>query len=1083
VLGDGAALAYSDLLVSKDTIRVNLQNIPELFDTGESVADQSSTTTTTGPWWNQTTTTNTDVDLEEITVDQNRDKVIYIPIVAGLYKNLHVIAVTDDSPFSYQWIGEEIQVYNDETFKVGTIKQLIMKVDVQLPEDCDTWKELSDELVRQADKNPGRTLNIDITEAIVNSTNTGAELWIDNEKLNNDVILNWPNGEGLGIDLNIIEHKAELKNDGSVKWYSTATEVPKAAERYITLNLDPEQTGRINFVTPSSIVTIGTTSGFNNTGATVWTLAASHNDMVPNSTLNDPTVYPGVSGHDLVANNNGGLMNRKNATVFVKNGIYALNIAPESKGDVYIYSAGFEETEISGYVAIRTYQPMKTRLTDALVYNMWVVNSSDAEDVSNKRYVYTTGSSAIGLIQTLASQMADVRVTAPATSASPLTEGKIGLPEDYTPKNFHVVAYWTGAALQPGAVERYDKALVYTAAQLASVGENTTADYAIPAGVVSEMWLGGDDYPWIGAEVTVDEFKFDGMRVSLQNMELEINDNTFTDPHHCCTSCGELRKISLEKNLGLFRSIISAESVELDSINLNDVMLTTDKPINNIGSIAGLIASPDVTMTKNQVGEVKIDVNGTNIGGMVGLLEGDEDGGYADLTMDDNKVTHKADSKDSGWIISDKDNVGGQIGHAIVDEAEINNSVVSLQHEITAGKRKVNSDYVSRVGGIVGLMEAQTSVAIDEADVYVGEKIEGEKMQVGGIAGYIDALAEDGAPVSITKSKVETPLIESTDGGRVGGIAGQLDDMGSTVTDNSVKSDAIKASGANTKTNGDFMDGYVGGVAGRLYDTATDADFSGNTVNVTNEISTPQQFAGGEIGFSRMSDPAAILTIESASVTTNLLKAVEGFAGGEIGEQYDGRVNIGELDTTEKLNTAITVGKLSGAYALGGLVGDNEDPLYVYTNHKTVNNQKTAWSDVNIAISDWETEKPLSYYDADNETDHRSGTMGNIVGYLDQNLFVQETSTDMHVADNLTSDKKKELFFNNHKNRKHTTGESADYWGDTNGYVGWGHSGNYNINADGVNADQTLNYNLYKNDIEKDDEGKTVYDKTKSKWQ
>jgi hypothetical protein len=996
-----------------------------------------------------------------------------------------VIAVTDDSPFSYQWIGEEIQVYNDETFKVGTIKQLIMKVDVQLPADCDTWQELSDELVRQAALNPGRTLNIDIPEAIA-AQYDGGELWIDNQKLNNDVILNWPNA-GLDVDLRIVELQAVLNSDGSGTWLQTNTEVPSAAERYITLNLDPAQTGTINFVTPTSIVTIGTTTGFNNTGATVNVLAASHNDMVPNSTLNDPTVYPGVSGHDLVANNNGGLMNRKNATIFVKNGIYALNVMPDSKGDVYIYSAGFEETEISGYLAIRTYQPMKTRLTDALVYNIWAVNSSDAEDVSNKRYVFTTGSSAIGLIQTLASQWAQVTVAAPATAASevPITTDPTKLlPEAYTPKNFHVVAYWTGAALQPNAVERYDNALVYTAAQLASVGELETADYAIPAGVVSEMWLGGDDYPWIGAEVTVDEFKFDGMRVSLQNMELEINDNTFTDPHHCCTSCGELRKISLEKNLGLFRSIISSTSVELDSINLNDVMLTTDKPINNIGSIAGLIASPDVTMTKNHVGEVKIDVNGTNIGGMVGLLEGDEDGDYANLTMTDNKVTSKDDDKDSGWIISDKDNVGGQIGYAIVDEASIKNSIVSLIHEITAGKRnlgtKASPDYVSRVGGIVGLMDALTSVAIDQADVYVGEKIEGEKMQVGGIAGYINALIE-GAPVSITKSKVETPLIESTDGGRVGGIAGQLDDEGSTVTGNSVKSDAIKASGENTKTNGDFLDGYVGGVAGRLYDTATDADFSGNTVNVKNEISTPQQYAGGEIGFSRMSDPAAILNIKSASVTTKLLKAVEGFAGGEIGEQYDGRVNIGEYATDAKLNTAISVDKLSGAYALGGLVGDNNDPLFVYTNHK--GNPKTAWSDVNIAIKDWETEKPLSYYDADNETDHRSGTMGNIVGYLDQTLTVQETNTDMHVTDKLTSDKKKELFFNNHKNRKHTTGESADYWGDTNGYVGWGHSGNYIINGDGMNGDQTGYYNLYKNDIEKDDEGKTVYDKTKSRWE
>lgn len=1080
ILKEGAALQYSDLLVSRDTIRINLENIPEISNSGyiDITAHQTLT------------------DVE------NADKVIYVPIVAGLYKDLHVIAVTGDSPFSYQWVGEEIQRYTDEVFKVNTIKQLIMKVNVDVS-DCYTWQQLSDKIFFESMQNPGRTLNIDIPAAVVNSGANNPNknyLKVDNELIHNDLVLNWPNG--YDCNLTILEAKGEINPiNGQVHWIIPADESvnePAAAERYITLNLDVDDCSSIyEFITPTSIVTVGTNEGLNNKTANVMVTAAAFNDMVPNSTLGDPTIYPGVSGRDLVESGAPALMNRKNATVFIKNGIGSLDITNRSKGSVYIYSGGYQQTEIFRYLAIRTTEPMMTRLSDALVYNIWAVNSEN-----NKRYVFTTGSSAIGLIQTLSSVSAIPSVIAPATAASevPITTNPDALlPEAYTPKNFHVVAYWTGAALQEdntihenaGVIATYDKALVYTAAQLASAGEKTTSDYAIPAGVVTEMWLGGSYFPWIGAQVTVEKFKFNGMRVSLQNMQLDIEDKSFTDPHHCCTSCGEVRKINLDKNLGLFRSIISATSVELDSINLNDVFIETEEPINNIGSIAGLVVSPDVTMTKNQVGEVKIDVNGSCIGGMVGQLAGKEvvfNGGQslgvqtpAKLQMDDNQVTSKDDDKDTGWIISDKDFVGGQIGLAIVSTANINNSLVSLKDQITAGSTTykqnnpitaelapyvpaVEKQDVSAAGGIVGGMLATAAVDFEKPVVEVINQIYGDEAFVGGIGGII---ANPERTVKINEGKVTTKLIESDNNGYVGGGVGLLSDMGSTVTKNEVNVDEILAD-----------DNYVGGVAGRLDNKNADADFSGNKVkgnaNAKAKIYTPEQNAGGLIGLSNLPKSGAILTIKDASVTASLIEATEGFAGGEIGEQHDGRVNIGEYATDSKLNTIIAVDKLSGAFALGGLVGDNNDPLYVYTNHKG-SPTKTAYSDVSIAIGDWETKKTEDWYDADNIKDHAAGSMGNIVGYLDQTLTVQETNGDMHVTDKLNSAKKKEVFFCCHKNRKYTTDEYAYYWGDTNGYVGWGHSGNYTINGTGVNGDQTGKYNLYKPE--------SVYDTTKSRWE
>ena len=1079
ILKEGAALQYSDLLVSRDTIRINLENIPEIVGTGV-------TNLSTG---------------QEITEVENGDKVIYVPIVAGLYKDLHVIAVTHDSPFSYQWIGEEIQRYTDEVFKVNTIKQLIMKVNVDVS-DCTTWKQLSDKIYIESLENPGRILNVDIPAAVVASSTSGPGLnilYVDNELIHNDLVLNWPNGVDVPTQLTIQEATAGEVNPytGWVNWYGTTGVMdPDEAERYITLNLDQDDCQAIyEFQTPTSIVTVGTNEGLNNTKATVKVTAASCNNMVPNSTINDPTIYPGVSGRDLVESGAPALMNRKNATVFVKNGIKALDIMPQTEGDVYIYSGGYQQTEIYNALNIRTENPIKIRLSDALVYNIWALDAG----INNKRYVFTTGSSAIGYVGTLTSAITDPTIADPFTEASPLTAGNLGLPEYLTPKNFHVVAYWTGAALQEdmtihggaGVIATYDKALVYTAAQLASVGEETTKDYAIPAGVVTEMWLGGSYFPWIGAQVDVANFKFDGMRVSLQNMMLDIEDKTFTDPHHCCTSCGETRKISVDKNLGLFRSIINETTVELDSINLNDVFIETEVPINNIGSIAGLIASPDVTMTKNQVGEVKIDVNGSCIGGMVGQLAGKEIlmngtptlGTAAKLLMNDNQVTSKDDDKDTGWIISDKDFVGGQIGFAYVSTANINNSLVSLKDQITAGSKTYKSNNmvppgasayvpavetqdVSAAGGIVGGMVATTSADFEKPVVEVINQIYGDEAYVGGIGGTI---ASPEGTVKINEGKVTTKLIESGDNGYVGGAVGQLTDRGSTIIKNQVNVDEILAD-----------DNFVGGVAGRVDDSSAAADFSGNKVKGTaaldskTKIYTPEQNAGGLIGLSNMPNTSAVMTIADASVTASLIEATEGYAGGEIGTQHDGRVNIGVYNAASQFETNINVDKLSGAYALGGLVGDNEDKLYVYTNHDKIGGVDV-YSKVNLAIMDWETKKDAAYYDEDNETDHRSGTMGNIVGYLDQNLNIQETTGDMNVTDKLDSAKKKQVFFWNHKNRKYTTDEYAYYWGDTNGYVGWGHSGNYNINNNGVNADQTGKYNLYKPE--------SVYNTTKSKWQ
>ena len=75
------------------------------------------------------------------------------------------------------------------------------------------------------------------------------------------------------------------------------------------------------------------------------------------------------------------------------------------------------------------------------------------------------------------------------------------------------------------------------------------------------------------------------------------------------------------------------------------------------------------------------------------------------------------------------------------------------------------------------------------------------------------------------------------------------------------------------------------------------------------------------------------------------------------------------------------------------------------------------------------------------------------------------------MVDNLQSDMKAAVGYKNHPDRQQNKPTSLFFWGDYNGYVGWGNSGNYFISTNNhgngdlisVTADQKESYNLYKN--------------------
>ena len=1002
VLAQGKGLSYDDRLVSSDTLRIDLQNVP---------------------YMKEATTMNGKDQLTDA------DKVIYVPIVAGLYHNLHVIAVTQDSPLSYQWVGEDLATYVDQEFKLNKIEQFRMKVTVDIS-DVTSWKELSDLIYKESINpvNAGRTLKIDVDKDL-----EGDELYIDSELELNNVTLNL--ATATTEDLTIVEGIAEVKANGDIAWdFLLETPAPSASERTLELNINEEDENTFEITTPSTDIIIGTNGNVNGK-ATVNVLAASTKQ---------------VTGLDLIQNGAPAISNEKNATVTVKNGLKKLSIMPESVGDVYVYTGGQEETEISESLIIGTEKEISVRLTDALVNTIYAV---DAENV--KRMVYTTGSSAIQKV--LKATVSDSEVT-PAT----YTDGDID-DDSFAPEGLHVLAFWTGAALTDYAIkEGYDCGRVYTTAQLASAGEETQAAYFIPRKVVTEMWLGGSEYPWIGAQVDVNGFEFNGNVVSLQNMTLDTNDNSFIDPHHCCTSCGPVRKLNVSKNLGLFRSIINADTATVVKVNLNDVLLDTDAAIDNIGSLVGYVETPVAYFEDNAIGEVKIDVNGENIGGMIGKSVNE-----TSYTSINNVVTGKTSSgKDNGWIRSTKDNVGGQAGYVKAGNIGVGGGEVDLDGEIVStGGTKGKTIYGNNVGGCFGnAIATEESVAVSYFDVKVADQIKGYGNNIGGIAGNVDAKKT----TAINKNNVETPLIESEEGGYVGGAVGHTQDLeGATYNDNEVNVDAINANG----------DSYVGGIAGRL-DTKGGADFSGNKVVVDEQIYTVNQNAGGLIGLSKVEGTEQSLNIFSADINVELIQAEEGYVGGEIGAVYKGRTVIGyekkdgTTDATHAVadkayNTNVDIEKLAGAYAVGGLVGDNTAKVNVWAYVTDARNNK--WSKVNIDINEFENTKDEAYFDNNNK-EHAYGTMSNILGYMDADLYIYKKNDALNVTDHLDKDMKAAVLYKWHPNRQYTVPENyAFYWGDTNGYVGWGHSGTYLINGSQVKADQIKGgFNLSKTEANYD---------------
>lgn len=1088
------ALGFDERLVSSDTLRIDLAKIQKIKY---------------GEW-------------EDEIVTKNANQIFWVPIVAQYYKDLHVIAVTEDSPLSYQWVGKELKCWSDQTFTCNDIWDLtVATLDMEEYKDyfnvdgSISTSKLSEVLLletqRLVEEGIGRTLNVDVPEITVDGplyidrTLTYTDEWGKKHGIDYNFIINSISSTSLPI----VESKANNKTnpDGtkSLEWLRSENVDPDASLREVTItNVPGNGLESLFVVAPTSKVIL---AGDAFTGQV---MVRASNDKY-------------VSGHALEPGSNH-LQDATDAALIVKTSVNALyygfynyneqlteitsytNIA--EVGDIYIYAGGNEETEI-GLLAIsgsvEGSKEMAIRLTDVLVDEIFFPNNQNC-----KRVIYTTGSTAIKEINETHEYSEDTN-------------------------NLFIQSYWTGQALTEKALQAgFDQEQIFTAAQLASAGQDGENEYGGQAeyqinDYVQNIWLGGATYPWVGAEVDVEEFVFDGNdHKSLRNMTLETNNTTFIDPHHCCTSCGPVRKLKVTQDLGLFRSIVNTSSATIFDVNLNDVKLVTDARIDNIGSLAGRVETDYLDLDDNWIGEVKINVNGNNIGGMIGLAEID-----GNVDMDGNIVGGSVN--ESGYVISKLANVGGQIGLLDAEgEVTITGSVVEFDDEnlgtIQGGgesyaewnNRQDEVSYISPaqedaanvplsyVGGIAGLIHAEEGTTIEESKVTVANEILGKGSYVGGLAGAIideaavtighggynhSALNLDGANQAPTgfpewatlekdndsgfNNTVTAHMVKSENGSFAAGGVGYLKAEGGVVAnENKIDVDEVRTLGK------DLQGSYAAGLIGKL-EADEESQASGNKI-VVDKIRAYGKNAAGLIGMSYITNPEGIKiyntkVIAATAENDGTYRADLGYVGGLIGTVQYGKAqigcNYGYLDNSSKTihrwPTEIKVQNMKGALAVGGAVGDNEAQLTVFAGNDydyiAVGSAFTAPDNKNTAVtgiapiafkhSFKNNTEADAWYNQDDLHRQYAGSMSNVLGFLQKRAYIYDKTL---VVGEISADTRKNAIRCwNHRDEQHTQAENLKFWGDLKDYVGWGQSGFYYLNGPTSQwADQ--NYNTYK---------------------
>ena len=985
--------------------------------------------------------------------DDNPDGVFWIPVIAQHYNQLYVMAVTEKSKFAYKYVGTMLKEYYDWTPKVGGKYRLTMNLE-NLGKTCAYQLNKAIKNINKENKYKLAATNILNVDELRDCTghwyyNTAGKLCHRDEFTDEVWDLSIPadqilvQGKG-DLELNIAEITATPQSKGG--WSPVRDDLePYAA----TGKTEVLYVSDFNYNT-SVVSTTGDLwnerEGVNNKSAVKsvminmpYNWAADATDGDKKALLSDLPAYDAIfaannkfapavqlgaefldiyaygsatewmSASELSLLKNGTeleisklLKTTAKSAIAVINGIRSLEVKSTTKGDVNVTDATGEKVEINDKLTIKTVKGINVRVNNSLVDKVYFQETSNKEN-----YLISLGSAAYRMVN-----VDGDAATEPANAKKP--------------NRLTLLSYWTGYALDIDAinVKNYDTGTVYTVAQLASMGEeidgSTTNKYLVND-LLEDMWLGGSIYPWLGPNVTIAGFEFDGNGVALKKMTMPLVAEAAVDadgyekpvyaydPHICCTTCGFDRHVELTldhtgtaavplTSYGLIRSIISngADKNVITNVKLNDVyFIGKDKDgnptsvCNNVGSIVGLvnIGSADIDYDNNEVGEVQIDMINNSIGGMTGRIQK-----AGKVLINRNRVGNSTDFQYGTGYVRGKNYVGGLVGYVDTNET-------------VAGVR---------------------SLKITDSKVELGKDIKASGSYAGGLVGR----AFIGAKADIWSTSVKTPLVKAKNF-----AAGNV--------------------------------GYLYADEGLIKEVAVDVD----VINATN------QYAAGLIASNKVNT----LDIETADITIkNTLNATNGFAGGEVGYSYYGRINVGK-NFTDDVNypTTIKIGTLKGAYDLGGIIGNNDNNADVYVLAGIKNNDDDKFKctidiDINKFVnSKGNTVEALYTYfkptDAE-DISHLAGTISNVAGRVDGKLYVNELN--LSVDDILQGAQKISVGYQNRPSMKHAGTPERFFWGDYNGYVGWGKSGNYYLTD--KSSDDAVLQNAY-NQVTGDQEGFNLY--------
>ena len=964
---------------------------------------------------------------DEIVIDVttlHNNGVFWIPIITQHYNNLHVLAVTEMSKYTYKYVGTELKKYHDWTPIVAKRYHLDLNI-VNAGKICTHDLNELIEQVNTANKYNLKAQNIINVDELhdcdhywgPNNTNPGHE---DLNDYPNDQILVQGQGD---LVINIASITANANTKGNV--YSPVLNNVDVLDNTLFVSDKNYQNGTTykygdystEAISATNSVKINVPVGFATAEHAILAdlpktnaIFAANNNYAPAAQQAAKELRIDVHGaatefvngkevKEVDAEGNIELKKSSIAAITVESGFGQVNVLAKTKGDVYVNGAADNQklelaNEDNGGLFIYTDEGLNVRLDNALVNNVGFLANSNRHE----NYLITIGSSAmqaVGVAQDL---------------------GTGALVADAVPNDLSLLAYWSGYALDAEAVDidKYDNGTVYTAAQLASMGEkiggSDQAEYKVND-LLEYIWLGGANYGWLGPKVLVDNFVFDGNNVSLLNMYMPADEGDAVgadvtrpiyvyDPHICCTTCGWNRPTAGATNgggngatllteFGLIRSIKNGDGDnEIKNVKLNDVH--ANGTIGNVGSLVGTYeatADNDLTLENNFVGEVRINVSGANVGGLIGNVEG-----VADLTIDYNTV-----------------------GNSQYETGEIKGG--------------------NFVGGAVGKLVAADdgTLTITDTTVDLAKNIEAATANAGGLVGLAD-----------------------------------IDDV--VLTNDKVAAKNIKA------VAGDNAAGFIADLQGNT------AEVRAAVVDIEENIEAGNQYAAGLVAFD---GAATSLTVFSSDIDANTIKAENGYVGGEVAYADKGDVKFGyntyirDEQASKHLFNDVDVETLAGAYNVGGFVGNNNNNANVYL-YGNATSTGASTSENSVAIGAFQNTKGegdalASYFKTTGSeaNSHLAGTMSNVVGKLDGKLYINNSK--LTVDDNLNGEMKKAVGYTYHNDQAPTPDLAVRlFWGDSNGYVGFGKSGNYFIDTDNTDmgaarnavvGDQALNtngFNLYK---------------------